>query len=64
MDGKVTLKLTEEQQRQIREATGRSETEMTIHATDSLSERDLDQVAGGQIVRSIDKASPIFFTMA
>jgi hypothetical protein len=46
---KLTIKLTDEQQNQIKKATGRSITELNIDtgATANLSEKDLDRVAGG-----------------
>ena len=48
---KLTIKLTDEQQSQIKNATGKSITELTIDlaATSALAEKDLDQVAGGPI---------------
>ena len=50
MAGKLTIKLTDEQQKQIKDATGRSITELNIDsaATGALGEKDLDQVAGGK----------------
>lgn len=50
---KLTIKLTEEQQTQIKNATGRSVTELNIDAgaTDSLTDQDLDQFSGGRIRR-------------
>ena len=42
---KLTIKLTEDQQKQIRDATGKSITELTLDA-DELAEKELDQVAG------------------
>jgi len=53
---KLTIKLTEDQQKQIKDATGKNASELSIDlaAVAHLSEKDLDQVAGG-----IDKASPI-----
>ena len=46
---KLTIKLTDAQQDQIKQATGRSITELNIDvaATDALSPEDLDRVAGG-----------------
>jgi hypothetical protein len=46
---KLTIKLTDAQQDQIKQATGRSITELNIDvaATGALSEKDLDRVAGG-----------------
>ena len=46
---KLTIKLTDEQQKQIRDATGKSITELSIDlaAVGHLSEKDLDRVAGG-----------------
>lgn len=47
---KLTITLTDDQQSQIRKATGKSLTELNIDvgATQALSEKDLEQVAGGQ----------------
>jgi len=50
MAGKnLTIKLTDDQQKQIKAATGRSITELNIDlaATGNLSEKDLEPVAGG-----------------
>ena len=49
---KLTIKLTGDQQSQIRKATGRSITELNIDvaATGHLTEKDLDQIAGGVII--------------
>ena len=46
---KLTIKLTDDQQSQIRKATGRSITELNIDvaATGQLSEADLQRMAGG-----------------
>lgn len=46
---KLTIKLTDDQQNQIKKATGRSITELNIDlaATGNLSEEELGQVAGG-----------------
>jgi hypothetical protein len=46
---KLTIKLTDDQQSQIRIATGRSITELNIDAAAvrQLTENELDQVAGG-----------------
>jgi len=48
---KLTLKLTGDQQKQIKDATGKSITELNIDLASAggLSEKDLDQVAGGSI---------------
>jgi len=48
----VKIKLTDDQQKQIKSATGKSITELNIDvaATGSLSNKDLDQIAGGVIV--------------
>ena len=47
---KVTIKLTDEQQKLIKDSTGKSITEfnLDIAATSAMSEADLDRVAGGQ----------------
>ena len=46
----LTVKLTNEQQKQISDATGKHITELNIDlaSTGHLSEKDLDKVAGGQ----------------
>jgi hypothetical protein len=46
---KLTITLTEDQQRQIKAATGQSLTELDIDLAlrGHLSEKDLEQVAGG-----------------
>jgi hypothetical protein len=48
---KLTIKLTDDQQKQIKDATGRSVSELTVGLTskESLSEADLDKVAGGAV---------------
>ncbi len=45
----LTITLTDEQQKQIREATGKTVKELNIDlaATGQLGPKDLDQVAGG-----------------
>lgn len=45
----LTISLTDEQRQQIRAATGKNISELNIDlsATGSLSEADLDKVAGG-----------------
>ena len=50
---KLTIKLTDDQQNQIANATGRKITELNIDlgATGDLTEKDLDQLSGG--VKSI-----------
>jgi len=49
MAGKLTIKLTDEQQKQIKDATGKNLTELTIDvtATRTLSDQELEQMAGG-----------------
>jgi hypothetical protein len=49
---KVTIKLTDDQQNQIRTATGKHITELKIDlgATGNLSEKDLGEVSGGRVV--------------
>jgi len=49
---KVTIRLTDDQQSQIKNARGRSITELNIDvaATGQLSDKDLDQAAGGVII--------------
>ena len=46
---KLTIKLTDDQQSQIKKATGRSITELNIdlEATGQLTEKDLDNASGG-----------------
>ncbi len=48
-ENKLTIKLTDDQQKQIREATGQRITELSIDlgSTGHLTEADLEQVAGG-----------------
>lgn len=48
---KLTIKFNDDQQNQIKTATGRSITELNIDvaATGHLSEKDLDNVAGGSV---------------
>ena len=55
---KLTIKLTEDQQKQIKAATGKSITELNIDlaSTGHLTEKELGEVAGG-VVR--DKTSPL-----
>jgi hypothetical protein len=50
---KLTIKLTEEQQNQIKAATGKSITELNINvaATGTLTDQDLDQLSGGRVRR-------------
>jgi hypothetical protein len=50
---KLTIKLTEEQQTQIKKATGKTIKEINIDAaaTGALSDQDLDQLSGGRIRR-------------
>ena len=50
---KLTVKLTDDQQNQIANATGRKITELNIDlgATGDLTEKDLEQLSGG--VKSI-----------
>jgi len=47
----LTIKLTDDQQKQIKDATGRSISELRVDLTTkgSLSETELDQVAGGAV---------------
>lgn len=46
---KLTIALTADQQKQIKDATGKSVTELSLElaSTGNLSEKDLDHVAGG-----------------
>jgi len=46
---RITLKLTNDQKRQIREATGKdiSEVNIALSSPDQLSEKDLERVAAG-----------------
>lgn len=57
-DSKLTIKLTDDQQSQIRKATGRSITELNIDlgATGLLTEKDLDNAAGGSFRIGIIKS--------
>jgi hypothetical protein len=49
MAGKLTITLTIDQQKQIRDATGKNISELNLDLTsqEALSEQDLDGVAGG-----------------
>jgi len=51
-ESKLTIKLTDDQQDQIKNATGKSITEINIEleATGNLAEEDLDQISGGLYV--------------
>jgi hypothetical protein len=55
--GNLTVKLTNEQQKQIRDATGKDIAELNIDlaATGHLTEKELEQVAGGK-AKTADKA--------
>ena len=50
-DNKLTLKLTQDQQNQIKQATGKNIAELSIDLASKghLTEKDLEQVAGGPI---------------
>lgn len=52
---KLTITLTEDQQKQIKDATGRSIKELNIDgaATGELSEKDLDDLSGGRVRRDL-----------
>jgi len=54
---RLTIKLTDDQQNQIRVATGKSITELNIDVatTSQLTDKDLDHVSGGPIF--IDKGA-------
>lgn len=60
---KLTIKLTDDQQNQIHNATGRKITELNIDvaAISHLTEEDLDQVTGGVseivITKDMDRSS-------
>jgi bacteriocin-like protein len=48
-DNKMTVKLNDEQQKQIRDTTGRNITELHIDfGTAHLTEKELEQVVGGR----------------
>ncbi|MFZ0961125.1 MAG: hypothetical protein WAO35_09480 [Terriglobia bacterium] len=51
---KLTIKLTDDQQNQIQSATGRRIAELNIDvgSTGQLSEKDLENVAGGELFKS------------
>jgi hypothetical protein len=53
---KLTIKLTDDQQNQIKKATGKSITELNIDVAGigPLSESDLDPVSGGQKITYIE----------
>ncbi len=48
---KLTIKLTDEQQKQIKKASGQSITELSIDlgTTGDLTQKELDNVSGGPI---------------
>jgi len=50
---KLTIKLTEDQQTQIKNATGKIITELNIDvaATGNLTDEDLDKLSGGRVRR-------------
>lgn len=52
-DKTLTLKLTKDQQKQIKDATGKDVSELNIDtaSTGQLSESDLDRAAGGLMRR-------------
>jgi len=54
----LTIKLTDDQQKQIKDATGKSVTEVDfdLAALGQLSEKELDQVGGGYNIGQV-KAS-------
>ena len=51
---KLTIKLTDDQQNQIKSATGKSITELNIDlgSAGHLTEKDLENVAGGEMFKS------------
>ena len=51
---KLTIKLTDDQKNQIKNATGKNITELNIDlgSTGHLSEQDLENVAGGELFKS------------
>jgi hypothetical protein len=55
---KLTIKLTADQQKQIKDATGKSITELNIDlaATGGLSDKELEQVAGGESGKFVQKS--------
>jgi hypothetical protein len=58
---KMTIQLTSDQQKQIKEATGKNISTLNIDltATGSLSEKDLEKVQGGAwVIHRHDKSSP------
>ena len=50
-EDKLTIRLTDDQQKQIEEATGKKVTALNINlmAVDQLSQSDLDSVSGGEV---------------
>jgi hypothetical protein len=52
---KLTIKLTGDQQKQIKDATGKSITELNIDLASAggLSEKDLDKAAGGANIKYV-----------
>ena len=59
MAGKLTIKLTDEQQKQIKDATGKAIAELNIDvaAISVLTDEDLEQVAGGGVAGGGDPFS-------
>ena len=62
-ENRLTIKLTDDQQTQIKNATGKSIRELNIDAAaiTHLTEKELDQVAGGVgeivITKEVDRSS-------
>ena len=48
---KLNIRLTDDQQKQIKDATGKHLSKLTItsHGPSALSEQDLDKVVGGKV---------------
>jgi hypothetical protein len=56
---KLTIRLTDDQQKQIQEATGKKATALNIDlmAEDQLSQSDLDSVSGGAVGLGLRKSA-------
>jgi len=62
-DSKVTIQLTSDQQKQIKDKTGKNVRSLNIDlaGTGQLSAQELDSVSGGIVLQKVaDKSSPSF----
>jgi hypothetical protein len=57
-EDKLTIRLTDDQQKQIKDATGKRVSKLTItgYGPSALTEQDLDKVTGGKFT----PATPLF----